>query len=380
MSIFSTRPALRWAVPGIAAVGLVGGSAIVGGLASADSGLPSRSAAQLLADVEQARLDGLSGTIVQRSDLGLPSLPGIGSSGSGSSDLTSLVSGTHTMRLWYAGPDQARLALLGTLGESDIIQNGTDVWTWSSQDNAATHRTLTKGADKHATASPRATDLPKTPQAAADAALKAIDPTTLVSTSGTATVAGRPAYELLLRPRDAGSLVAQVRIAIDGVKHVPLRVEVFAKGAAAPAFEVAFTAVDFTRPDAAQFRFNPPPGAKVTQSGTAKPGDATQPRDLPPAAGKSQPKVVGSGWTSVVVATMPPSGLTGATGTTGAGGTDRQAAQLDRMLQALPHVSGAWGSGRLLSGTLFSVLLTDDGRVVAGAVSPDRLYAALAAR
>jgi len=44
----------------------------------------------------------------------------------------------------------------------------------------------------------------------------------------------------------------------------------------------------------------------------------------------------------------------------------------------LPKVSGTWGSGRLMAGTVFSVLLTDDGRVVAGAVTPEGLYAALA--
>ena len=50
------------------------------------------------------------------------------------------------------------------------------------------------------------------------------------------------------------------------------------------------------------------------------------------------------------------------------------------MLQALPRVSGAWGSGHLLQGTLFSVLVTDAGQVAVGAVPPQLLYRALAAR
>jgi hypothetical protein len=33
-----------------------------------------------------------------------------------------------------------------------------------------------------------------------------------------------------------------------------------------------------------------------------------------------------------------------------------------------------------MAGTAFSVLLTDDGRVVAGAVTPEGLYAALPAK
>ena len=65
-------------------------------------------------------------------DLGLPAIP---IAGQGSSELSSLASGTHTLRVWYSGPDHARVALLGTLGETDVITNGTDVWTWSSREN-----------------------------------------------------------------------------------------------------------------------------------------------------------------------------------------------------------------------------------------------------
>ena len=53
---------------------------------------------------------------------------------------------------------------------------------------------------------------------------------------------------------------------------------------------------------------------------------------------------------------------------------------MSRMVDRLPRVSGSWGSGRLLRGTLFSAVLTDDGRVAAGAVAPDALYSALARR
>ena len=70
-----------------------------------------------------------------------------------------------------------------------------------------------------------------TPQQAASQALAAIDPTTKVSVDGTASVAGRSAYELVLKPRDTRSLVGDVRIAIDAKTDVPLRVQVLAEGA-----------------------------------------------------------------------------------------------------------------------------------------------------
>jgi outer membrane lipoprotein-sorting protein len=396
MSIFEKSPSLRWAVPAVTAVVLVGAGSAVSGLhAIAGSGLPARSAAQLLVDVQQARLDGLSGTVVQKSELGLPSLPGVGGSGGmASSSLTSMISGTHTMRVWFAGPDKARMALLGTLGESDVISNGKNVWVWDSQAKTAKHYVLpaqdASGKGKATPALPGPNDMPTSPQAAADKALAAISPSTEVTTSGTATVAGRSAYELVLRPKEATSLVAQVRVAIDGVRHVPLRVQVFAKSVPEPVFEVGFSAVDFARPDAAQFAFNPPPGTTVTEGKAASDkktaidrpaaGSIAPQGSSPQSAPADMPKVVGKGWGSVMVVKMPVPNAKAGQGPSGGATTDQTIDQLTKYVAMLPKVSGAWGSGHLMAGTAFSALLTDDGRLVVGAVTPEGLYAALAAR
>jgi outer membrane lipoprotein-sorting protein len=359
------RPAwLRWLVPAAAVLATTVGAAALNTAASAEPRLPARTAAQLLVDLQTARVDGLSGMVTQRADLGLPSMPGLG--GQGSADLTSLITGTHTLRVWYSGPNSARVALLGTLGESDVITNGKDVWMWSSRDNTARHRTLSEQPSQgKAPLDPG--NLPKTPQEAADAALAAIDPTTVVSTAGPSRVAGRPAYELVLAPRTKDSLISQIRVAIDSAEHVPLRVQVYADGVADPAIEVAFTQVSFARPAAEQFKFNPPPGAKIveeTAKPDAKPSTPAQPDGK---TGKPGMAIIGQGWTAVLVAKAPPGGQS-------ATGQD----QLTGLLRRLPAVHGSWGSGRVLSGHLFSVLLTDDGRVLAGAVRPDRLYQAAA--
>ena len=343
----------------VALVFALAGSAVGVISAAARGGLPHRTAAQLLVDVQTARLSGLSGTIVQNADLGLPDLPGIG--GSGSSDLRSMVAGSHTLRLWYADPNHVRLALLGSLGESDLVRNGTDVWNWSSKDLAATHRTVPLSHAPRSLASVS----PMTPQEAADRALEAIRPSTRVTTAGTAVVAGRAAYELLLQPRDAGSLIESVRIAVDGKTRIPTRVQVFAHGSHRPALEVGFTSFDPSDPPASVFRFNPPPGTKVTNSAgdrVSHPGS-----DM---SGAGRVKTVGEGWTTVVVTSMPESGTAG----------QSMGQSMSRLLERLPRVSGSWGSGRLLRGTLFSAVLTDDGRVAAGAVAPDALYSALAPR
>lgn len=399
----------RWAVPAAVLV-LVAGVSVAGSrLASADSDLAPRTAAELLADLQRARLDHLSGTVVQTADLGLPQLPGMrgasGMGGAGAAELTSIVSGSHTWKVWYGGENQQRLALIGTLGESDIIHNGKDVWVWSSKAQTATHLVMDPAAMAAAksgaysaaksaaartagplmTARPTGTGLPATPDEAAKAALAAIDPTTRAEVGPAVVVAGRTAYELVLTPKDSATLVAQVRLAVDGERHLPLRVQVFSTKQATPALEVGFTAIDFSAPEARQFEFTPPPGTTVTEGmpealADKAAGMPTPPAGAPTAKPADAVRMVGQGWSRIVVAKLP----TAATATTPAQpGSDARASgggdQLQSLLAALPKVSGAWGSGRVLEGTLFSLVLTDDGRAALGAVAPEALYAALAA-
>jgi outer membrane lipoprotein-sorting protein len=362
-------------VPAAAVVAIGGITLAANQSASADPTLPHRSAAQLLSDVQQAKLSPISGTVVQTSNLGLPQIPGVSNDtgpAAGPATLASAISGTHTWRLWYASPQQARVAMLGNMGESDIIRSGRDLWVWSGADKKATHATLPAHTDK-ATPTPSPTDLPKTPQEAADLALRALSPTTSVTTAGSAVVAGRDAYELVLAPKESTSLVRQVRVALDAKRHVPLRVQVYSTKTANPAFEVGFTAVDFAKPDASRFTFNPPPGTKVSES-SLESGHQTPTEPNGTSKAGQEPRVVGKGWTSVVVATLPKETATGDSRQQG------QASQFEGMLKVLPPVSGSWGSGHLLQGTLFSALVTDDGRVAVGAVKPDALYAALAVK
>ena len=191
-------------------------------------------------------------------------------------------------------------------------------------------------------------------------------------------VAGHRAYELVLTPKDTASLVSQVRIAIDGTAHVPTRVQVFAKGHDKAAFEIGFTQVSFTRPDDGVFRFTPPPGAKITEGDTDKAaGTPTGPAR--PAA--PRPVVIGKGWTSVLVARMPADSAPAQRGPSDpakSGRPDRGQAGIGAFLDKLPQVHGSFGTGRVLQSRLFSVLLLDDGRVLVGPVSPDRLIAAAA--
>jgi outer membrane lipoprotein-sorting protein len=358
MSVLNSRPVLRWAVPAAVALAVLGGGAAIGALtAAADPTLPTKTPAQLIVDLESAHVDGLSGTIVTRADLGLPALP-IGSADG--VNLSTILTGTHTVRVWYSGPDKARVSLLDTLGETDMIANGTDLWTWSSQANKATHQTITLGTKSPL--SKLASPMPSptggvTPQQIASLALAALSSTTDVTTHGVDNIAGRSAYELILTPKTGTSLIGSVRLALDAQTHIPLRAQVFAVDDSSPAIEVAFTSISFAKPDPAEFTFNPPSGTTVV-NGDATP-DASAPPKVPDTSQTPHFAVVGTGWNSVLALRAPnliPPAIT----------------------SVLPTVSGAWGSGHLLKSKLANALVTDDGRILIGAVTPVQLYLAAA--
>ena len=364
MGIFQQRPALRWLAP-LSLVLVVGGTGAVVTQAQADPTLPAKTAEQLLVDLQNAEVGGLSGTVVQQANLGLPALPSTG--GATTEELTSLLSGSHQLRVWYAGPDKSRIAVLDDLGETDVVVNGSDVWTYVSKTNEATHRVLPEAPSADERRAPDATDMPKTPQEAADKVLAAVGPTTTVSTDASVTVAGRDAYELVLTPKDDRSLIGQVKVAIDAENSVPLRVQTLSQNGDDIA-TVGFTTVDFAVPDAAQFEFNPPADAEVTEAPAPDPAEKPTKAEREAAQEKASEaeentKVVGEGWTTVVVTEVP------------AAEAD---AQLASVLGSLPKVDGAWGSGRVFEGTAFSAVLTDDGRLAVGAVGPELLYDALA--
>jgi outer membrane lipoprotein-sorting protein len=254
----------RWAVPAgavVAVAAVVAGTTVAG--AQTAPSLPSRTAAQLIADVQRTSGPGpMTATIQLTANLGLPDLPGA----SDSSSALSLLSGTHTANIWYADPGHVRIAEPVQLGESDLRRDGQQVWLWDSRTQTATHVVL-PAAERHGRArmpgTPRPPGTIPTPQQVARQILAAIGPTTTVSVQNNVEVAGQAAYQISLAPKDSRSLVGQVRIAIDASKSFPLRLQVFARGATSPAFELGFTALSFGRPAASNFSFTPPAGAKV---------------------------------------------------------------------------------------------------------------------
>ncbi|KQQ01536.1 MULTISPECIES: LolA family protein [unclassified Rathayibacter] len=337
--------------------------------ASAAADLPEKSASELLAFVAENDVTAFSGEVEQTSDLGLPDLSSLGgssapaSSGSDAASptdaLLELATGSHQARVFVDAEQGARLQILDRLAERDIVASkGDGVWVYDSSENTATHLLPAEGDGSAPEPAPTA-EVP-TPSSAAEQILASIDPTTRVAVGSDVSVAGRDAYELVLTPRDSGTLVGSVSISVDGETGLPLGVAVTAVGGTAPAFSVAYSSIDFDAPDAAMFRFTAPEGATVTEETAPAHEATTTPEATAPdtSADDSGVTTTGTGWGTVVE--LP------------AGDAES--------LSMLDSVTTPVAGGRVLSSALVSVLITDDGRVLAGAVPTDALLDAAAGR
>jgi outer membrane lipoprotein-sorting protein len=354
----------------VAAVAVVAG---VGGLgpvvADASPNLPGITAQDLLAKVQSAKVDGLSGTVRSTTNLGLPALPDVGGhSGNATSTITGLLTGDHTARVAFAGPNKAKVSLLDNMGERVWTSNGTTAWAYDSQKHEATKLNVPAGSTKPEATPEKSYD----PQAVAKQILAAIDPTTKVQVTGTEEVAGRDAYKLRLVPKTDKTTVGSVTLAVDSRNWVPLQITVMPRTGSDPAVQLGFSAVSFNVPAASTFAFTPPAGTKVTDQqlpSRTPDSKATPPKNAPqdkPSGEKqsgAKPTVIGTGWDSVVVLHgQVPSG----------------AGALDQLLANAPTVQGSWGTGKVLTSKMVSALITNDGRILVGLVPPSVLESTVA--
>lgn len=374
------RTSPRWIVP-IAVIGTIaGGVAISSAQAGSAPSLPARTPQQVLASVAGSQVTALSGTVVTRTALGLPSvsLPGGGHGGGASATdaqglITRFLSGRNTLRVWADGPTKQRVQLLDPFDELDVVRNGTQIWTYSARSNeVGTSTAPAEGGPgqgrKHQVAPSGAADL--TPAQMAERAVVAAGPTTAVTLGRPELVAGRAAYALTLTPKTDSTLVDRVVIAVDADTGVPLQVEVYARSFREPAIETGFTSVDFSRPSAATFTFTPPKGAKVTtlkdggDGGERGHGTATT-RTADPADSSTRPTVTGTGWASIVEFPVQKGGISAPPSARTPGGEQPSTGDATALFDQLTKpVAG----GRAFSSRLLSVLITDDGRVLAGSV------------
>lgn len=388
------RKAARYIVP-VAVAGVAAATiGLVPALASSgDPDLPKITAQELIEKIAASDTEQFSGTVKISTDLGIPSMGGLAGSflsgaaegGDGGKDtssadpqskLTELASGTHTLRVAADGPDKQRLSVLDKASEYSLIHNGDEVWAYDSGSNAVYHADG-KGEAKapHGKDQAAPEGVPTTPKALAEEALKAADGTTSVTVDGTARVAGRDAYRLVLKPEQKGSTVGSITVAVDAENGVPLKFTLQPSSGGKAVVDAGFTSVDFGKPAASSFAFTPPKGAKITEDDDAEArghekarGDLGKFED---AEGAGAPKIIGKGWNSIAEFRTP-----GGAALPSEASKDVPA-EAQQFLDALgDKVSGKFGSGTVFKTRLINALMTDDGRVYVGAVTKDALVAA----
>lgn len=395
------RKAARYAVPvavaGVAAatIGLVPALA-----ASGDPDLPDVTAQELIAKIAASDAEQLSGTVKITTDLGLPSLAGLaggvadglapgggegGSSASPDARLMELASGTHTLRIAADGPDRQKLSILDDAAEYSVIHNGDDVWAYDSKSNEVYHGEGAGTAAEREHPAPQ--EPPATPKELADEVLKAAGDTTSVTVDGTARIAGRDAYQLLVKPKQSGSTVGSVRIAVDARNGVPLKFTLLPSGGGKAVVDAGFTKVDFSRPPASTFDFTPPKGAKVTEAdelhgreeGASEHGEGLKGlKGLKGLEGLGTVgedgravNVIGEGWTAI--AEIRTSGGEGST----APEPGDAPPEAQKFLESFgDRVKGDFGTGTVFKTRLVNALMTDEGTMYVGAVTQDALVGA----
>jgi outer membrane lipoprotein-sorting protein len=361
------------------------------------------------------KITGFSGTIVKTSDLGLPALE---MSSMVSKDMVAemeekmpdgfeefipnlieqnaitqaveLISGTHKIRV-YASELGARIQVLDPMSQRDLIVNENEMWTYDAKNARATTAKFEdkiSAADKtkleaeakssfQAYAAKLQLDI-SNPEAVSDYLMNMIGETTEVSVGKEHRIAGRSAYQLIAQPKAQNSLIESVYVSVDSETGMALDVKVYSIEQDAPAFQVGFESISFATPDASLFTFTPPVGTTVE---TMKlPADVEAQLETELAAFKKEyaskkftesdyaakkaeleakyadqpkPEMIGEGWESVIYLPAMPKEV------------PMQMLENELFADLLTQVSG----GKVFSTPVANVLITDSGKVYAGAVT-----------
>jgi outer membrane lipoprotein-sorting protein len=391
------RRTLRWVVPGAVTVAVAAAIAVPS-LAAADrstADLDDLDAAELLTAMAEADPVPMSGTVVYTARLGLPDVP---AEVTGGADPLNLLAGSSTIRVWTDGVDRSRTSLLGATSEYSVVTDGPEAWSYASATDQVRHVTLDAQsqellaqAQEDREAAAAAGDVP-TPQELADQLLERAQEDAEVTMAEPVSVAGRSAYQLVVTPSTTDTLVDRIVVSVDGETFVPLSVEVWStQNDNAAAVELAYTDVSFTTPSDASLTFSVPSGATVEEKvvdlsehlAAAETADADAHGTLPEGV-----TVTGEGFATVVERTDvdiegllsgdPAAVADQLDGTPADDAGEELFGEFDRpdgldAAALYEQLTTPVDGGRVISSALLSVLITDDGRVLVGAVPPETL-------
>lgn len=376
----------RW-IPALVAPAVVGAVAAFPMQASAVD-LPDLSPTELMVMMQGAKPVEFTGVVLKTTNLGLPALelssmlseeevermrektpeefadfvPEVVAS-EGLAKAMELITGEHRVRI-FVGETGMRAQILDRMSQRDLIVNQEAVWTYDSREQVATYATIdqSKVEDNKLIAIRQmewyaaeiGIDLTN-PQAVADYVMSQIGDSSEVTVGVDHYKAGRTAYELIVKPNSSVSLVDSVVLSIDSETSVPLAATVYSVEQTEPAIQVGFESISFTDQDENLFTFTAPAGTEVTNLDEMQVPEYEAPEKEPIEGEK--PQMVGEDWDSVVV--MP------------AGDVSVLAEIQDNQLLSslLKPVAG----GVAFETPLVKVLITNDGRIFAGAVTLSHL-------
>jgi outer membrane lipoprotein-sorting protein len=391
--------AVRKFVPAAVVASLITAGALAIPVQAQAVDLPDISAEDLMSSID-VNVTGFSGTVVTSSNLGLPALEMSSMVSQETIDqmaeqmpegfeefvpevleqnlLTEAIAfaaGTNTVRL-FASEEGLRAQILDPVSQRDIVVTETEFWAYDDSDMTALTRDFSGEFERDSLEqsvtgmSIDATD----PRAVADFLMEQAGPNTSIAVGDDHMVAGREAYRLVLSPNSDVSLVDAVHISIDFETGMPLGVQVYSTTQADPALAAAFTQISFDVPDSSLFSFTAPPGATVEEltfpepieriiadieAGTLTEAEAEARFDElgDEFAPTTTADTIGEGWETVMVLNEVPEIV------------PIDMVENELFADLMTEVAG----GTVFSTPLGSILITNDGRVFAGAVTVDHL-------
>ena len=407
----------KWIPAFVAPATVVALSIAVPMQANAEIDLPDKTASEILQMMNNDPDMSFSGRVTKVSNLGLPpigNMPDVSESmveemeentpegmeefiprvteSNMVTDLVEIISGTHEARIYVDGPDKLKIQILDPMSERSITVNGDTVWFYDDDKLAAQYMTIDSAeleakaseyeAENAAEIEQYIAELPfdiNNPAEVADYVLAEASEYSTITVGADQNVAGRAAYELIATPLAAESTVQYVSVAIDAETGMALNVKVVAKGQVEPAMEIGFTSIDYSTPDASIFEFAPSSDVTVTEMEMPEEFtidgetytkeelqaelEASKPTDAEYEELKAQyeamdnkPVVYENGWATVVEMTL----------------SDEMPVEMFQS-ELFSEMTRQVDGGQVISTSLVNVLITDDGRVLAGAVNTDYL-------
>lgn len=396
-------------LPAVVAPTVIAGTLIIAPLQANAIDLPDLTPLQVLELARDAKVTQFSGVVVKTTELGLPELEMSSMVDQQTIDEMSekmpeefadfipqvldqnlitqaveLIAGTHTVRI-YAADEMMRVQILDPMSQRDLIVGQSEVWVHDFDKATAYKLEIDREAMKAKAAEAEAEVLSylaeiektmATPQELTEQLLAAVDEGASIEVGIDHRVAGRGAYQLIVTPDAAESTVEYATLSIDAETGMGLQAQVFAKGQQEAAVSIGFESISFEAPSAELFSFTPPTGTQVIDA-TELLAELEMPQGLSREdleaqlegelnkeelkaqyeAMENKPELLGEGWTSVVAL----SGMTDQIPT--------EMLENELFADLMTEVEG----GKVFSTPLVNVLLTDDGKVFAGAVSIDYL-------